>query len=91
MKTKRTKLISTETHEALIIRLNVRAQRCFAPVWCEECAAEALLLTPDEAAALAGLSVRAIYRMIEEKQIHFKETPDGPLLVCLRNLQERTS
>lgn len=89
MKTKKTTLIATETHESLSVRLNSREQARRARVSCEECEAEAPLLTPEEAALLAGLSVRAINRLVEEGLIHFKETPGGLLLVCLSNLDGR--
>lgn len=90
MKTKKTTLISTETHEALTIRLKFRAQPRPNPALCEECAPAAPLLTPEEAAPLANLSVRAVCRLVEDGLIHFKETPDGLLLVCLSNLRGRS-
>ena len=40
------------------------------------------MLTPDEAATIAGLSSRLIYRWIEDGRIHFSETGGGHLLIC---------
>jgi hypothetical protein len=44
------------------------------------------LLTPDEAALLAGVSIRILLRRVEAEQIHFLETTDGRLLVCPNSL-----
>ncbi len=41
------------------------------------------MFTPEEAAALAGINTRALYRLIEVGGLHFVETPAGSLLVCL--------
>lgn len=89
MKTKKTTLLYTETHEALSVRLNFGAQPRRAPVLCEVCAAQSPLLTPEEAAPRAGLSVRAVCRLVEDGLLHFKEMPDGLLLVCPSNLNGR--
>ncbi len=56
------------------------------PVWCAECPAPALMLTPEEAAALTGLSTRSLYRQVEAGQFHFVETAEGRLLVCPNSL-----
>lgn len=70
-------------HEVLSVRrhTHVPPRRAFVP--CEECASEVGLLTPEEAALTSGLSARAIYQLLEGGLIHFKETRDGLLLVCL--------
>jgi len=44
------------------------------------------MLGPEEAAAFARLSQRAIFRLIESNQLHFTETPDGILLICVNSL-----
>lgn len=49
--------------------------------WCDECLAEVLMITPNEAADRTGLSSRTIYRWIEEGKIHFSEQ-FGIVLVC---------
>lgn len=89
MKIKKTTLIATETDETLSVRLNLRAQPRSAQAWCEECAAKVPMLTPEEAAPLVGLSVRAIYRLVEDGLVHFQETSNQALIVCLNNLQGR--
>jgi hypothetical protein len=55
-------------------------------VWCSRCPVPCLLITPDEAALLAGVSTRAIYHRVETEQLHFTETPEGRLLICPNSL-----
>ncbi|HWP44095.1 MAG TPA: hypothetical protein VNO14_12705 [Blastocatellia bacterium] len=74
--------ITIETDEILEIRSSARA--VFA--WCAGCQAEVRIVTVDQAALLAGVSARSIYRRIESGQVHFAETPQGLLLVCLPSL-----
>ena len=57
-----------------------------APKRCAECPGQPEMLTPEEAARLAGLSSRAIYRLVESGQIHCTETEVGSLFVCLAPL-----
>ena len=40
----------------------------------------------DEAAKRARVSTRAIFRLAEAGDVHFKETSDGLLLICLNSL-----
>lgn len=54
--------------------------------WCEGCRAEVKMLRVEEAALLAGVSQRFVFRWIESGYIHFAETADGALLVCLDSL-----
>jgi hypothetical protein len=70
--TKRTH-ITVEKREVWVVRRPQKARM----VWCEE-----------QAAALAEVSTRAIYRQVESGQIHFTETADGQLFVCLNSLSK---
>jgi hypothetical protein len=45
------------------------------------------MLTVDQAAAFSKKSSRLIYRMAESGYIHFAETPEGFLLICLQSLK----
>ena len=54
--------------------------------WCSGCGAEATMITPQQAAALAGVTVRTIYQWVESNRVHFIETGDGLLLVCVNTL-----
>ncbi|MEW6207830.1 MAG: hypothetical protein AB1631_05645 [Acidobacteriota bacterium] len=56
--------------------------------WCDGCGEQVFMLRPEEAAVLTGISTRAIYRLIEDGLIHFVETADGLLLVCLNSLPQ---
>jgi hypothetical protein len=80
---KRTTTITSETHEVLIVR------RRFEPsmrMWCDECGAEVEMLKPEEAAAIANVSTRTIYRWIESAQIHHAESVGGNVIVCPNQL-----
>jgi excisionase family DNA binding protein len=88
MKTKKkTKVteITVERSDVLVVRKSSRA--VFA--WCGQCAAEVRMCTPEEAATLARVSTRTIYRWVEAGKVHFTETVGGPLLICLNSLLEK--
>jgi hypothetical protein len=53
---------------------------------CPACGAEVLMASPETAALLAGVGVRAVYRAIEAGTIHFVESSEDLVLVCLRSL-----
>jgi len=59
--------------------------------WCPACAAEVAMVTPEQAAAMAGISSRMIYRWIEQARLHFTEEIGGSLLICADSLQARTT
>ncbi|HEX8493816.1 MAG TPA: hypothetical protein VF658_13310 [Pyrinomonadaceae bacterium] len=74
--------VMIETHQTWIIRKPYFS----APAWCQECARTVRLVTADEAARLVCQSTRTIYRLVEERRLHYRETPGGSLLVCLDSL-----
>ncbi len=76
------KTVTTETHEVLIIRRRSGVQTRL----CTACTDGVGMLTPVEAAHRAGVTQRAIYRWVEEGLVHFAETSDGQLFVCLAPL-----
>lgn len=57
--------------------------------WCAQCGAQVRMATPNEAALLSGLSTRTIYALVEVGRIHFTESAEGLLLICLSSLFER--
>lgn len=59
--------------------------------WCPRCAAVVRVLTPDEAAAVAGVSTRHIFRWLESNQLHFFETANLSTLVCFESLPRADS
>ena len=71
-----------ETHERWIVRRTISR----APVPCAACGSLAEMLTPEEAAKVAGVDSGTIYDWVESDRIHFAATADGRLFVCLRPL-----
>jgi excisionase family DNA binding protein len=53
---------------------------------CSKCTESSGMITPDEAAAIRGVSTRVIYRWLEDGAIHFIETAKGELFICLKTL-----
>jgi hypothetical protein len=85
MKTKRktkTTEITVERRETWVVR---KSRRSFL-TWCEGCGAEVRVVAMDEAARVAGVSVRAVYGWVETGRVHFVETADGGLFICLVSL-----
>ncbi|HEY6118347.1 MAG TPA: hypothetical protein VIV66_00225 [Pyrinomonadaceae bacterium] len=54
--------------------------------WCPHCSAEVTTVTPQQASAIAQVSVRTINRWVENGRVHFIETAGGLLFVCLESL-----
>lgn len=76
------KEITVETERLLVIRRRYQA----VEAWCETCAAQTIMIRPDQAAAVTGKTLRAIFNEIEQGTLHFHEPPDGLLLICLESL-----
>ena len=76
--------ITVERDELSVIKRPVHR----ALNWCAQCAERVPMVTPDEAVAVAGCSAREIYRWVEAGRVHFTETPQGLLSICLRSLYE---
>ena len=79
--------ITVERHQRVVIRKRHPTR----VAWCEGCASFAPMLTPDEAAALAGTTARDIYRRVEAGELHFHETEGGRVLVCATSLSRISS
>ncbi|MBS1807336.1 MAG: helix-turn-helix domain-containing protein [Acidobacteria bacterium] len=80
-KTKRTE-ITFETGQVLIVRRRPGSKRA----WCAACEAEVEMVTVEEAAVIAGVSSRTIYRRVEAGRIYFMGTPEGVLPICGKSL-----
>ena len=74
--------ITVETETLLVVRRGAGT----LSTWCEGCGGESPMLTPREAAVLAGLTTRLIYARVEEGALHFNELTDGTLLICGRSV-----
>jgi excisionase family DNA binding protein len=81
---KKRTLITIETDRVLVIR-GRRPSRSRA-AWCAACARQVRMVTVDEAAAVAQASSRTIYQWVEARKLHFIETPEGRLFICLNSL-----
>lgn len=77
MKKKRTE-ITVEIERALIISKPNAA----VYAWCQQCDRQVGMISPEAAAALAGTSVREIFRQVEAGRLHFRETPEGQMQIC---------
>ena len=76
---------TVEIHEVYVIRQTSGA----LPSLCAECpAGDSVMITPEQAAVIAAVPVRAIYRRVETRTVHYKEAPDGSLVVCVKSLSD---
>lgn len=63
-------------------------------ITCDQCATPSVMLAPETAATLTGVTTRALYRAVEAGRIHFCEVQNGArqqLLVCLAAAQSLTT
>lgn len=84
MRTKRRTEITIETDEVTVIR----RRRNLARAWCARCAAPVEMVTTEQAAVLTGVSLRRVFRQVEADLLHYTETPDGSLYICLNSLRD---
>ena len=77
---KRRTVITIESRRVTVVR-----SRRPIEMWCTHCNKEVAMFTPEAAAALAGVSPRAIYFAVESGELHFIDTGDGALLICSRS------
>lgn len=54
---------------------------------CPQCRARVAMATPEQAVTLTGIHSRVIYGWVEREWVHFIETAEGHLLVCLDSLR----
>jgi len=74
--------ITIETERILVISRGKNPGRAR----CETCDKRVALLTIDEAARLAQVSSRTVYRWVEDGKLHFTETSDARLLICRESI-----
>jgi hypothetical protein len=55
-------------------------------VWCAPCGRRVEGITTDDAAVLARVTSRTIFRWVESGKLHYTETPEGLLLICPHSL-----
>lgn len=73
--------ITIET-ERLIVTRRSRQLRA----WCRSCVGQTVWVTVDEAAVIARVSSRTVYRWVEDQKLHFNETTEVGLLICLDSI-----
>ena len=56
--------------------------------WCHECGQRTKMVTVDEAAAIAGVTSRTMYRWADAEKLHFTETAAGVLMICCASLED---
>jgi hypothetical protein len=83
MKIRRKVEIVIETHQIATIR--TRGQRGTTR-WCPMCAAKVHMVMPAEATEITGMMPSTVYRLVESGQVHFEQTAEGLLLICLSSL-----
>ena len=81
MKKERRTEITLQTERSI----SIKSSRALTAL-CEQCAREVQMFTPGQAALVSGLSSREVYRRVEAGEVHFTETVEGLLLVCLDSL-----
>ena len=78
---RKTTIITSESHEVLIVR---RPLDPALPIWCPVCSEVLDMLNPEQAAAVANVNTRTIYAWVESGRIHHLETAGGELMICPR-------
>jgi hypothetical protein len=79
--------ITVETEQVTVIH----RPRSFARAWCVHCRKEVNMVTAEQAAAVAGASLRSICRFVEVDDLHFMEKADRVLFICLDSLTALTA
>ncbi|MGD0629750.1 MAG: hypothetical protein ABR987_10365 [Terracidiphilus sp.] len=83
MKTRRITEITLQSDEIFTIRRSEGSIRTL----CTQCASASAMVTPQEAATLFRVGIRAICREVDAGRLHFQENASGLLLICLQSLQ----
>ena len=82
MKAEKITEIAIETDKVFIIQRRGGA----ITMWCAKCGGAVGMVTPDEASLLLGISSRAVYQLVEADVVHYLETEQGMLLICLNSI-----
>jgi hypothetical protein len=84
-KSRRTE-ITVEHHEIVIVRRPCDPVRC----WCKDCGAEVDMVVAEQAAYLAEVAPRTVYRWLEADKLHYLEGQDGSVLICAPSISRLT-
>ncbi len=80
--TKRTTEITIERRRSFAARRTTKRTLSYCPI----CAREGEFVTPEEAAIIASVTPRTIYRWLEDGRFHFIEQPGSELFICSESL-----
>lgn len=74
--------ITVEQHQLLVIHTpavegNIR---------CAVCTTQGLMASAEDTASLLSMTRREVYRAVETGDVHFIETADGLLFICIESL-----
>ncbi|MGB7924500.1 MAG: hypothetical protein WCF57_14760 [Pyrinomonadaceae bacterium] len=78
---KRTR-ITVETERVLL----VSSRRRVIESWCDACGRAVKLIRAEDAAFISGVGLREICRRVESNNLHYTETAERALLICLDSL-----
>ena len=56
--------------------------------WCPGCAGDTTMVAPDVAASLCAVNTLTVFSWVEAGLVHFNETPEGRLSICLSSLPQ---
>lgn len=78
-------LITTESHEVLVIR---QTSSHTLPGYCPECNEDVEMMNFDSAISLFGIGGRELMHRSESGDVHSIEAATGHLLICKRSLTQ---
>src|SRR5579859_5365566 len=76
----RTAEVTIETEENIVLRASSGQPTPF--MWCPSCRRQVGMVTPEDAARIAGVTPRTIYRWVEAGNVHFIEGREH-LWICV--------
>jgi hypothetical protein len=79
--------IAFETTQ-IIVR---RGSNKIVEAWCQACGEQVQMVGSEQAVLISGISLRQLVKQIEADQLHYRETEDGLLLICLASLSHQES
>jgi len=79
---RRRRKITVETRQLLVIH----KPKGITYAWCVACAGQVEMISAEQAAVIADVSLRAICRWVDAERLHFKEDANGMLSICLNSL-----
>ena len=86
MRKKSTTKITLETERVFVISSRSKEVEGF----CDACGERVRMIPSENAAVLAGVTLRSICYRIETGKLHFTETTHGLLYICFNSLLEFT-